>query len=94
MNVPVPQRAGVGVKRIPVPTMVGEPRDPVVTELIARSAFTWSVSVSLERTSTVTAALRFVVSESLTAIGASLTQVITNEPVAMLLVAPEASRSW
>lgn len=65
-----------------------------MTELIERSLFVWSTSVSFERTATRTAVFLMVASESLTATGASFAHVTTNEPVALFDVLPEASRAW
>lgn len=54
----------------------------------------WSTSLSFERTITSTAVLRAVASMSSLAIGVSFTQVMANDPVAMLLVAPDPSSTW
>lgn len=74
--------------------MVGVQSAPVVSPVMVSSLVVWSGSVSLARTASVTATFLMVPSRSSFAIGASLTQFTTNEPVAVLESDPLASSVW
>lgn len=66
----------------------------MVSPVMESSLMVLSGSVSLERTKSVTLVLRLVAAESLVATGASLTHETVKLPVAVLLMAPEASSAW
>jgi hypothetical protein len=65
-----------------------------VSPVIVSEPVAWSASVSFSRTMISTLVLRRVAPVSFWATGASLIQVMTNDPVATLLVAPLPSTTW
>lgn len=90
-----PHRLNEGSTRICCPEIVRtQPVEGCVNPVILRDHVRLSTSVSFVITSIRNDISSEPVKLSSFAVGASFTQVIANDPVATLLVAPEASVTW